>query len=231
MAQLTFFEIKMNDPFKHCRNRLITLNPKAETPSKKINEENFPEFKDSEAYYRIMDFITTMNQSILVGNQEPIVPDQVQQIIDVLDQIEQIAIDIVPQFETSRFGSLTFREFISTIEYRVEEIHETLMPRNVYKKEIMVYLQNSFGDKTRLDYGSGHELNFICWLLCLYLTGFFETNYSHFKLLFNRYLKLMRVIQIRYRLEPAGSHGVWVTCIYRALMITNSYYFTLVVLN
>jgi serine/threonine-protein phosphatase 2A activator len=30
--------------------------------------------------------------------------------------------------------------------------------------EVTVYFRESWGDRTRVDYGSGMELNFLCWL-------------------------------------------------------------------
>ena len=37
--------------------------------------------------------------------------------------------------------------------------------------EISIYLQESFGSHERIDYGTGHELNFIAFLFCLFKTG------------------------------------------------------------
>lgn len=85
----------------------------------------------------------------------------------------------------------------------------------------------SFGNPLRLDYGTGHELNFVAFLCCLEKTGIATTEQRSLVALniFARYTSLIRIIQRHFRydenswtfsyiltyrsLEPAGSHGVW----------------------
>lgn len=75
----------------------------------------------------------------------------------------------------------------------------------------MIYFYDSFGSNVRLDYGTGHELNFAQILYCLAVLGVieekdYEAAVHH---VFYKYIRLMRKIQTIYWLEPAGSQGVW----------------------
>lgn len=105
------------------------------------------------------------------------------------------------------------------------------MPYHEYKEEIILecksYLLESFGSSLRLDYGTGHELSFICFLIICEkinvwqltemaaISGVIFKKWVIFYLwiiyvyIFCRYLELVRKLQITYQLEPAGSHGVW----------------------
>ncbi|KAI8930060.1 hypothetical protein BC831DRAFT_441204, partial [Entophlyctis helioformis] len=77
--------------------------------------------------------------------------------------------------------------------------------------EVATYLQHSFGNRKRIDYGTGHEAHFIAFLLCLDRLGLVSVqDYPALVLrVFWRYIGVMRTLQFRYWLEPAGSHGVW----------------------
>lgn len=80
---------------------------------------------------------------------------------------------------------------------------------------------NSFGNETRIDYGTGHELNFIAFLTELDLLGLlFDLCPSSTEngdlsigiqifLVIWKYFKIVRELILYFRLEPAGSHGVW----------------------
>ncbi|GMM33601.1 peptidylprolyl isomerase [Saccharomycopsis crataegensis] len=78
--------------------------------------------------------------------------------------------------------------------------------------EICVYFNESWGNRTRIDYGSGHELNFMCFLLCLVKLHVLDLEKDATAIIlkiFIKYMKIMRNLQQKYWLEPAGSHGVW----------------------
>jgi len=74
-------------------------------------------------------------------------------------------------------------------------------------------LLTSFGDFTRMDYGTGHEASFGFFLLSLILIGHFDIQGKQDRdivlRVFFKYLLLTHRLQDTYRLEPAGSHGVW----------------------
>ncbi|KAJ3344467.1 Serine/threonine-protein phosphatase 2A activator 2 [Entophlyctis luteolus] len=78
-------------------------------------------------------------------------------------------------------------------------------------EEISIYLANCFGNRKRIDYGTGHEAHFIAYLYCLDKLGIITPqDYPAVALkIFWRYIGVMRTLQFTYWLEPAGSHGVW----------------------
>jgi serine/threonine-protein phosphatase 2A activator len=77
--------------------------------------------------------------------------------------------------------------------------------------ELLPYLLDSFGNPTRVDYGTGHETAFAFLLCALSRAGAFQPRDAPALVtrLFARHLRLARLLQTTYWLEPAGSHGAW----------------------
>ena len=68
-----------------------------------------------------------------------------------------------------------------------------------------------FGNATRIDYGTGHELSFAAFLCCLCkLRVLKEDDFGSVVCrVFPAYLDVTRKLQSTYNMEPAGSQGVW----------------------
>ncbi|KAG9248331.1 hypothetical protein BJ878DRAFT_54646 [Calycina marina] len=134
-------------------------------------------------------------------------------ILDIIDKVEDVARRSPPENQgDSRFGNKGFRDFLDLTAKEHMEWHKQLgVSPEAAITEVSTYFLQSFGNRTRIDYGSGHELNFMLWLLCLYQLGLVKkTDFRPLVMkVFTRYLTLMRLIQSTYYLEPAGSHGVW----------------------
>lgn len=134
-------------------------------------------------------------------------------LVAILDEAEQLVYQNPPDDQGgSRFGNKRFRDFLDKAKASAPGWHKQLGIDNPdATAELSTYLNQSFGNRKRIDYGSGHELNFMIWLLCLYRLRIITRD--DFKPLvlkvFTRYLEVMRVVQSTYYLEPAGSHGVW----------------------
>lgn len=137
----------------------------------------------------------------------------VKTILKILDEAEELVNQTPPDDQDgSRFGNKRFRDFLDKAKAQAPTWHRQLGIDNTDAiAEVSTYLNQSFGNRRRIDYGSGHEVNFMIWLLCLYqLRIITRTDFKVLVLkVFTRYLELMRVIQCTYYLEPAGSHGVW----------------------
>ena len=136
----------------------------------------------------------------------------VKTVLQVVAEVEKVLDRCPPEDTGSRFGNPVFRTFLDEVEKALPEWHAQLgLTDKQQVEEVSGYLHNAFGNKRRIDYGSGHELNFFLWLLCLNRLSLLppQTFPSLALAVLPAYLNLMRRIQGAYYLEPAGSHGVW----------------------
>ncbi|KAH8890854.1 Phosphotyrosyl phosphatase activator [Thozetella sp. PMI_491] len=174
-------------------------------------------FLSSPAYNLIVGFIFTLSESVVdipvSSVKDAEVSEPVKIILGILDEADELCKQSPPDHQGgSRFGNKTFRLFLDKIKQSALEWHARLGLSNPEAvAEVSTYLNQSFGNRRRIDYGSGHELNFMIWLLCLYnLSIIGRDDFRPLVLrVFTRYLDLMRRVQMTYYLEPAGSHGVW----------------------
>lgn len=179
-----------------------------------LSQQDLDVFQKSEAYSSLIGFVEELNNAILgmPNSSECFISGPCQQVLDILESIHR-KIDDHPAVDNdlSRFGNPAFREFYDDVMASTSKLHETLNIPEGAEIELGGYLTESFGNRTRIDYGSGHELNFLCYLLCLRKLGAFDEKDNKALVLkvFWKYIAVMRSIQSTYWLEPAGSHGVW----------------------
>lgn len=169
----------------------------------------------SKAYADYMAMILELNDSvkgIMSTDDVPINP-KVMDAIDMLDEFQKWTLLFPPEeMESQRFGNVAFRKWHQRLTEEADDIVYGLLPaeKKSAAVELVPYLLDSFGNPTRVDYGSGHEASFLIFILCLRKLGVFEEsdNRSLVLRLFLKYLRLVRCLQTTYRMEPAGSRGV-----------------------
>ncbi|PSS27896.1 hypothetical protein M430DRAFT_63095 [Amorphotheca resinae ATCC 22711] len=187
-------------------------------PSRRIlSPQDHELFLASPTYKLVLAFVFGLTDSVVDTPVSSISDDDLRRpvtvILEILDKVEDAVKRSPPESQgDSRFGNKGFRDFIDLVAKEHSSWHKTLgISSDEAITEVSTYFLQSFGNRTRIDYGSGHELNFMLWLLCLYQLQILTTPDFRALVLkvFTRYLTLMRLIQSTYYLEPAGSHGVW----------------------
>lgn len=134
---------------------------------------------------------------------------------DYFKKLREVLKQTPPKEGKMRFGNLAFRDFHPKMnKLNSEFIQALLTSLKIPKKHsitLETYLNDSYGDKSRVDYGTGHELNFMVFLYIINkLVNFKKENFpAVVHQIFYDYIFTMRKIQLQYNLEPAGSHGVW----------------------
>ncbi|ORZ37241.1 Phosphotyrosyl phosphatase activator [Catenaria anguillulae PL171] len=161
---------------------------------------------------------------------------RVQRIVAMIETLDKWVDEVPPEpMARGRFGNKAFRVYQERLGKRVGELMHAIMDgypaesdeeqrsasNAAANDELAAYLLDAFGNATRIDYGSGHELAFVFFMGGLELLGYFgrdlRSNESQDRavlaalglVVMPKYLDLVRKLQRTYSLEPAGSHGVW----------------------
>ena len=148
------------------------------------------EFPQTKAYAKIYQFLIEADASIRGETQS-----QNAAVIKILGFVEELIENTPLESKRDRFANPALKKLhaaISTLETETD---------------CDVYLKNSFGNAIRLDYGTGHELNFLCFLYALNASGAMKV--SEVFLTMRRYFQIIRKMIVKFNAEPAGSHGLW----------------------
>ncbi|EHY66297.1 serine/threonine-protein phosphatase 2A activator [Nematocida ausubeli] len=125
-----------------------------------------------------------------------------------LMQIEEIIREVPLEEGSQRYGNKGFINFAERVLIEGERLMKESFP-DLSNKDISIlqeYLQESFGNKSRIDYGTGHELNFFCFVIILIIKKVVKEK--SVLLVLEQYFSIIRLLILKYKLEPAGSHGM-----------------------
>lgn len=172
-------------------------------------------WEKSQAYFDIIGFVNGISTSIQGKKLTTLLESSpiAESIASIFVELNKLVDETPPLEQPQRFGNKAYRDWHQKLHEHSEAILKEALPEKFYPAiiEVNVYFKESFGNATRIDYGTGHELAFIMFLCALYkIEALTEKDnvYTGLKI-FNAYLLFVRRLQLTYRMEPAGSHGVW----------------------
>ncbi|ELT93086.1 hypothetical protein CAPTEDRAFT_185148 [Capitella teleta] len=172
-------------------------------------------WEKSEAYRDLLGFIGAMNNAVKNKKMrdEYHVSEMMEKLVSIMDAMSQWIDEIPPIDQPQRFGNKAYRDWFKRLQENANGLVRDALGEKYARAvdEVSVYLIESVGNSTRIDYGTGHELAFVAFMCCLYKIGALTESDAVATVfrLFARYLEVMRKLQLVYMLEPAGSQGVW----------------------
>ncbi len=150
----------------------------------------YAQFPVTKAYAKIYKFVLAVDTC--VRKELQFTNDR---IAALLTRIDEMIADTVLDTKKDRFANPALKNFHATLQSV-----ETGLDGEVY-------LKSAFGNAIRLDYGTGHELNFLCFVYVLTCQKIVRLN--EVLLTMKQYFEVVRHMILKFNVEPAGSHGLW----------------------
>jgi hypothetical protein len=171
------------------------------------SELDMQSFKESQTFEEIQRFVHLCGnavQGVKISQSCP--KDVIQKLASFFELTREWILEIPPINQPMRFGNKAFRQWHTRLHQEAPSFVSTLLPpdKQEYVVELSPYLCDSFGNETRIDYGTGHEFNIILFFLCLVKLEVIvmEDLNSLVLTAFSNYIKTMRLLQSTYFLEP-----------------------------
>ncbi|CDR94501.1 phosphotyrosyl phosphatase activator, putative [Babesia bigemina] len=151
------------------------------------------------------------------GDSDATANNVVLKLESVLQKLHDMTEDHKPEdYSDCRFGSKAHPMWLHEVQEMWDEIANTLgIVKACSNQSLRLIIRgnfiHSFGNQVRIDYGTGHELQFVIFLKRLRDVGLIRSHdLSGVALrVMSRYFRLIQHLIDRYRLEPAGSKGAW----------------------
>ncbi|XP_034474976.1 serine/threonine-protein phosphatase 2A activator [Drosophila innubila] len=169
----------------------------------------------SRAYHDLIGYINGTSSAIqgIKTTDEMYESEMLHKLLGLFDQLEKLVEQHPPLDQPQRFGNKAYRDWARKMREQLPELLGQVLPtsKHKYLDELLQYLMEAFGNATRIDYGTGHELSFLFFMCALFKAEILleQDIVSAALRLFKRYLDFARQLQRTYNMEPAGSQGVW----------------------
>nr|XP_036675238.1 serine/threonine-protein phosphatase 2A activator [Drosophila suzukii] len=109
-------------------------------------------------------------------------------------------------------GNKGYRRWAHCMLRDIYQMVEKAVPASKCRhvNELGVYLSGAFGSSTKIEYGTGHELSFLFFVCALFRAEILtreEDLAASALVLFDRYLKFVRRLQVTYSVISSNWHG------------------------
>lgn len=184
--------------------------PSAWTPAKKriLREEDLQKALESPGLRSFVAFTLSLNEAVTGKklSDDCHVSSPVQKLLDILKRLQEVVDETPASKQAMRYGNPAYKIWAARMSELAPELVMDLLGEGAQEAviEILPYFLDSFGNAVRIDYGTGHETNFVAFLYCLFALGVLTDadRQAAVTRVFKEYMTLMRKLQTTYWYVP-----------------------------